>query len=183
MKKEPRIIFFDGTRYCGITTQLYVLNGYLKQKQKNPKIFNINDDLDIITQWLDENPDSIVLVDGSIGYEICSDMRSRTPIKEIINNHYPIINKLESIDHKYGIVNILVLLNDSEEILRRQKKQPDMPEDSRTFDIVTDMEITNQMKFLNNIVVSKTLLFHTIEIKAKDKIIDIFEEIKDILKI
>lgn len=191
MKNNLRFISIDGTRGIGKTTQVRRLAGALRDIGLNVKILHIKDTLPSINRVLDDavnfleqDGKNMIVCDGSIARMIVSDDQSKMHQSQIFEKYRDVIFKYENMNHKYGMVNILLISDDIDlcntHILKQVKLTKVQKEPVN--DKFKETEIVDRMRIFDSHVVSKTVKYHPLEITREDSILDVESDIWDFLE-
>jgi thymidylate kinase len=191
MRKPLNIINVDGMDGVGKTVQIQTLSNYLRVRNIPFIVNHLQDNIESAkicinktNAFLKENPDGIVVNDGSIARMIVIDLSSNLSVLEIEDKYKEILHDYQRTDHQYGVLNILLIIDDisvcNERILRRDRL---WGRDSKGLeDPDKELSLMNGMKIFDNHVLSKNLKFQVVETYHSDSILDVHQLILDVLK-
>lgn len=191
MNKKLNIISIDGAEGVGQTTQINLLFKHFKDLDI-PVLVNTLDDsipsafamIKQTNKFLQQNPNGIVLNDGSIARMIVIDMSKLTHNKTLIEKYRLIMNEHEYLSHQYGMGNILLVPDDIEfckkRLIRRAKlKKEKTPNLNQLYH---QMDIVRGMRFFNNHVISRDVNFNIIDISDDESMLQIHNKVLNLLK-
>lgn len=190
MKKKISIINIDGVDGIGKTTQINML--MVRLSQKNIPLLNLQltdtlqSGLDCAQQtwdFLKQNPDGIVITDGSIAKMLVLDLLNGISSNEIIEHYRTLLHEHECLNHRYGMANILLIMDDMDtcngRILKRNKLNKTIGVEITDF--TKERQIIRSLRQFNTNIISRSLDFHVIETDDSQSIIEVYEEIVDYL--
>jgi hypothetical protein len=182
MKKELQIINIDGTEGSGKSTQIGMLAAHFRMAGINVKINRMEDNIESAIhcaedteEFLQENPDGVVINDGSIARMMVVDLVKGITQPKVVDKHKEIIHLHEVMNHKYGVANILFVMEDLEECNRRLKRESDLLHNSsyKTINPKVEGVVVNGIRAFDDNVVTQNMKFHVFEIDKEDSILDI----------
>jgi len=186
MKKRLSIINIDGVDGIGKTTQINVLTGYFLRLQLPFLLLQLEDNTKSALkcakatwEFLEKEPDGIVICDGSIAKMMVLELIKGVGSKNIVEKYREILHEHELLNHKYGMANILMIIDDikvcHERILKRGKLMKIHEEGITDFKL--EAEIIKGLRTFGIHTISKSLDFHILETDDSESILDINEEI------
>jgi len=181
MKKKFNILNIDGVNGIGKTTQINML--VMSLRAFKPVLVTYQEDtiesaLDSavkIWEFLEKHPDGLVLGDGSIARMIVIDILNGIPRPEVVEKYRSVISEYERLNHKYGILSVLMVTDDigfcHDRLIRRGKllKKPEVGIDS----LQKEAEIMKGMRYFDANSISKQLVFQVFEVDKEDSMLDI----------
>lgn len=191
MKKPLRVVSIDGNRGAGKSTQIKMLANYLKATGTKHIILDAGntvangvDSIAKANEFLSQNADSVVLLNGSIARMMVREINDGVPTDRVLSTYNQLIHSYEVLNHKYGIAGILIVMDDLEECRKRLFKRDSalaVDEPYESPDLSKEKDLVSGMRFFDNHVISKGLKFHTINIEPSDSIMGINKAIVEYL--
>ena len=186
MKNQIQIINIDGTEGSGKTTQINHLLGLIRLKGR-PVMVNYMDDTiksalecaEKTNRFLEENPDGIVVNDGSIARMIVGDLSKGMSQESAIEKYRPIIHEHEKMFHKYKTANLLFILDNLSVCNDRYEKEAKILgyEAHKKIDPDIEKTIIQGLRKFDSNMITNNLKFHTIEIDSEDTILEIKDSV------
>lgn len=182
MKKKLQIINIDGTEGSGKTTQINNLAGFLRTKGFNILVNYLDDNMESALEcsektnkFLEENPEGLVINDGSIARMIVSDLSKGLSQHDAIEKYRPIIHEHEKMYHKYGTANLLFIMDNLEECSRRLEKEASLlkRESYKKIDPAMEKTIIQGLRKFDSNMITNNLNFNTVEIDQYDTILEL----------
>lgn len=189
MKKALRIISVDGTRGSGKTSQISMLKKNLNSLGFNVKTLKtgietqeIAETLRISSSFLDENQKNLVILDGSIARPMVVDLISGVSSVDVVEKYRQAMYEYERIDNRHGIVGLLLIVEDIEELQKRlENRARILGINSPDISLEKEPDIVSGMLTFNAHVVSKNVTFQVFNIGPKDSMLDVNKTILDYL--
>jgi len=186
MSKKLKIINIDGTDGVGKTTQINMLHIWLKKQDIPCKTLYLEDNAESAREALKETrdflnsvSDSVVICDGSIARMMVLDMLNNIPQRNIVENYKDILHDYEVISHKYGVFNLLMVMDNTYEcgdrISKREKLLGNINKGIKNHEL--EKEVINLLRNFNNYTISKSLIFNVFEIEERDSILEVHDRI------
>ena len=193
MKKPLKIISVDGTRGTGKTSQIKMLAKYLKSLGLTCSTLDSGDNIQSMSiaikfteSFLDNpfNPNGVVILDGSIARPMVQELIGGVSTPKVMDKYKNVIHDYERLDQKHGMVGLLLVMDDIDELNNRITKHRELSgkDSNDVVDLSRESDIVNGMRTFNNHVVSKNIKFHTINIEPVNSIIEINKAMIDYLK-
>jgi hypothetical protein len=185
MRKYLRIINLDGTEGSGKSTQIHLLCAFFT-KHKIPFIVNyLEDNIESgietskkTDEFLSKEEFGVVINDGSPARMMVKELVSGETSKNILEKYKNLLSANERLFHKYGVANLLFIMEDLEEASNRINKRSKLiKSDYVGLDTIKEKEIVIGMKFFDIHPISKGLKFDIIEVLASDSMIDVSEAV------
>lgn len=182
MKKILQIINIDGTEGSGKSTQINMLALYFKTCGLVVKVNRMEDNIESAIhcaedteEFLQNNPNGIIINDGSIARMIVMDLIRGVPQPEVVQKHLKIIHLHEVMHHKYGTANLLFVMEDLDECNRRLKKEAELLQNSsyKTINPKVENAVVNGIRAFDHNVITQNMKFHVLEITKDDNILEI----------
>ena len=182
MKKKLRIINIDGTEGLGKTTQVSMLVNFLKSKNIPYKIIHLEDNVESAgeacektIEFLEKTPKGVVISDGSIARMMVIDLLSNIHRDKITQKYEKMIHDYEVLGHKYGVANILLVLEDTKEasnrVIKREKLLGNVS--SGILSEFIEKDIIKALKNFNIYTLSQQIVFDVIKVDTNDSIIEV----------
>lgn len=194
MKKSLRVISIDGTRGSGKTSQINMLSKHLKalgfivstlKPGQSPQEIAIG--FKYIDSFLPKDPKAMVIIDGSIARPMTTDLVFGKSSKEVVDSFKLPMHEFEKIDHLYGVVGLLFVMDDvveaNERVVNRSKMLigQEVSADVGPVDVAKENEIVSGMRTFNNHIASKNINFHVFNIEPEDTILSVHKAVVDYL--
>lgn len=185
-----QIINIDGTKGCGKSTQIGLLRNHFKDIGFEVQVNDVRDIESAyssnknIVNFLESTQNGIVINNGSIARPIVSDLVSGLQKEEIIDKYRESIFQNDTLYFKYGVANILLVLDNLEEANRRLAKRSKIMglETEQIENLDLEQGIVNGMLHFDDHVISKNIEFRYIEIKPEDSMLDVKENILEYIE-
>ncbi|MDD5650661.1 MAG: hypothetical protein PHF86_09630 [Candidatus Nanoarchaeia archaeon] len=179
------IINIDGARGIGIDTQINMLRKYLEDSGKKVsltylKSFNsIKAENQGIKQFLETNPDYVIISEGSFARIMAKDIISGLNFKIIDEKYRDYINDYITLKYKYNMINIVLTPENIEFCNERTiKKNRLMGIESKGIEnFQLEADIVNIMENFNNNTILNQLNFAVVYVKEKDSILEVHDKI------
>jgi len=193
MSNKLDVLCIDGATGVGKTTQIVIFRNLLNSLGVQNKVFTLKevDDLQYtkdqligITEYLRENPESVVLVDGSIATDIVDDIVTNMLKEDVWNKHQENLQIYASMNSEFNFVNVLLTPKDVQICYDRVKKRTEIyKHDAVEVENVDHLKRTvHALEIFDNNVLTTNIKFHNIKIDESDSILEIHENIKNIVK-
>lgn len=191
MTKNLQIINIDGTEGSGKTTQILHLANHFKSKGLTVKVNYLEDSIESALEcakktkdFLEENPEGLVINDGSIARMMVIDLVRGASHLKTLEKHRPILFEHERLDHSYGMANVLVIMDDLESCNDRLKKESVLLANTsyKTINQKIERLVTQGIRSFNNNTITQNLHFHTMEVDSEDSILEIRDSIVEYLE-
>lgn len=190
MKRPLKIISIEGTRGSGKSSQIAMLSRHFKNIGMSVSTLKaISGDpiqsglvaIDFIEPFFNKHPNGLIIYDGSIARPMVEDLISGMPTPKLMDKFKALTQAYERIDHKYGIANFLMVMDDMEECKKRLLKHQELTgvDSKEIADTVHESDIVSGMRFFNNHISSKNIQFDVIDIQPHQSIIQINKIILD----
>ena len=187
------VLCIDGATGVGKTTQIVLFRNLLNSLGIDNKVFSLKevDDLQYtkdqligITEYLRENPDSVVLVDGSIATDIVDDIVTNMLKEDVWNKHQENLQIYASMNSEFNFVNVLLTPKDVQMCYDRVQKRTEIyKQEAVEVENVDHLRRTvHALEIFDNNVLTTNIKFHNIKIDKSDSILEIHEDIKNIVK-
>jgi deoxyadenosine/deoxycytidine kinase len=182
MKKPLRIISVDGVRGAGKTTQINMLSRYLKSLGYKVSTLMGGEDIQhglvslaYVDSFLPKDPDSIVILDGSIARMMVVELVSGISPSLVSDKYKRLVYEYERLNHQYGILGLLFVMDDLEECKRRILKRNTLAGivDENPSDLLSEIDVISGMRTFDNHITSKNIKFHTFNIDPKNTMLEI----------
>ena len=187
MKKRCDIISVDGLKGVGKSTQINVLRNHFNNlgiktlvNRFDGTVDNALEIADNINEFLSENPDGVVLNDGSIARMIQLDIQNGLHDSFLVEKYRSVIFEYQKIHLKYGMVNIILLIDDIDSCnCRTIKKQKMFGENNPTGieDLNTEIDLDKGFRIFDTRTITKTINFQVFETNSEDSIVEVMEDI------
>ncbi len=186
MRKTLQIVNIDGTEGAGKTTQIQQLAAALRSKGFTVLVNYLNDTIssamecsDKTNRFIEENPDGIVINDGSIARMMVVDLSEGMSQVNAIDRYRAIIHEHEKIYHKYGTANLLIIMEDLDACNKRLAREAELLklEQYKKIDPTKEKTIIQGLRRFDANMITNNLKFHTMEIDAEDSILYIKDSI------
>jgi len=191
MRKKLKIVTLDGIDGIGKTSQAIVLSNYFKNLGIPCKINTLKEDdvsfisehIDNIKLFIKENPEGIIINDGSIAKMMIVDLCNGIKRDDVLEKYKNALYEYQVLNHLYGICNILILLDDVSICDERIKKRDSLlgVESRGILDYQKEVVLMEGMKTFDNHIASKNLIFHIVNTIPEDSILDINKEVIEII--
>ena len=190
MREYLRIINIDGTDGSGKTTQIGLFAQYLKRKGISCLTNHLDDNIksgkeicDRTMKFLQDNPDGVVINDGSIARMMVVDLVSGLTRSKIIKKYQDLMFLQEKLNHKFGTANFLIVMDNIEEANRRliQRSRMLAAPVRKIEDFQKEKDIVSAMRRFDVNTMSKVIKFDVIEVSHKESMMDVFDRIKEYL--
>ena len=125
------------------------------------------------------NPNGFVILDGSIARPMVVSLIGGIPTAKVMDTYKSAIHDYERLDQKYGMVGLLLVMDDVVELNNRLIKREALS-GLKACDVVDtnkESDIVNGMRTFNNHVISKNIKFHTFNLEPADSMMEINKEI------
>lgn len=190
-KKKIRLITIDGVEGIGKTTQANHLVVYLKEKGYNPILIDTDENLESAlnnihksSDFLKKNDKNIVISDGSFGKIMVIDKLKGIPQRDILEQYKEVIHEYEVLAHKYGMLNLLMIMEEinicSKRVKKRERLLGNLSEG--IIDIHKEKEIIDELKRLDNFVAFGNLKFDVFSVEPEDSILEIHSRCLELIK-
>lgn len=188
MKRKLQIVNIDGQPGVGKTTQTNMLCGYFNLNGRPVLENTYRDHEDIIDilmkseKFLDNNPDGIVVNNGSIARSIQEDMINDTKLKDIEEKYRIILFQYQRLYHKFGMANILLLVDINacnDRIIKRQKLLKEKT--AGMTDLIHQSRIVEGLRQFDNYTISRDMKFHVLETDVQDTMLNVQRDLLDLL--
>lgn len=188
--KNINVINIDGVNGLGSSTQVNILARKLRLEGHTVLVNRIEGNLesnlvaaDATVDFLKKNPNGIVINDGSIAKPIQLDIQNGMGFDNLYEKYRNILFTYEAIQHKYGLVNILLITDNMELCNERVIKKKALAGDSTSVgveDIEREINLVKGFKIFDNYTIKKSLKFQILMIDGDESILEVN---KDIMKI
>ena len=193
MSNRLDVLCIDGATGVGKTTQIILFRNLLKSLGIETRIFSLKEVDDIqytrdqligISEYLKENPESVVLVDGSMATDIVDDVVRNMLKEDIWDRHQSNLQLYESLNNNLNFVNILLTPIDITMCHKRITKRTDVYRESQVdLENVEHLRRTSiALENFDNSTLAINIKFHNIRVDNFDSMLDIHNGIKDIIK-
>jgi len=175
------MISIDGIRGVGKTTQINMLARHFRGMGVDILVIKSGEDVDSGVEAIEktntflEKENTMVIMDGSVARMMVVELVSGIAETVVTDKYKSLINGYERLNHKYGIVGLLMVMDDLEECNKRILKKSalsGLPE-AAIDNPAVEVDIVSGMRFFNNHVASKSVKFHTFNIEASNSMLDI----------
>lgn len=182
MKKNLKILNIDGTRGAGKSSQINILSRLFKNAGLNVILLktgeNATNDLSVLEfaeKALNTEPNSIILIEGSVARPMVSDLIKGIGYMEVIDKYQHVMHKYETLNQKYGVLGILLVMDNLEEAGRRIQKKQKLTGQSKIdiFNPKEEEDIVSGLKVFNNHVASRGIVFKAFNFDENDSIMTI----------
>lgn len=184
MGRPLRIISIDGTRGAGKTSQIAMLSRHLKSTGMVVSTLKMTDGdpiqsgliaMEFIESFLAKADNHAIILDGSIARPMVIDIMSGMSNTNLLDKYKTLTHAFEKMDHKYGIANFLLVMDDMEECNRRIKKFKDLTGQGNDeyLDLNQEHDIVNGMRFFNNHIASKNINFQILDLLPYQSMLEI----------
>ena len=192
MRNKLDVLCIDGIMGVGKTTQVIILRNLLKSHNIPHKIISFEKTREVeftkkqllkIEDYLEKEPDGVVLCDGSIAIDIVDDIANNMHREELWAKHKDNVQIYESLNTKFNFVNVLLTPNNLDLCDRRLQKKANMSGEIKT-------ELPNREKLkvviqglrqFDHSMLTLNLKFNYIDLDGNENIMDIHENIKQII--
>jgi len=193
MTKRLDVLCIDGATGVGKSTQIVLFRNLLISLGINTKTFSLKEVDDIqytkdqligISEYLAENPKSIVLVDGSIATDIVDDVVTNMLKEEVWSKHQSNLQLYESLNNTLNFVNILLTPIDIKLCYKRVNKRTTVYNEN-SVELENEEHLRRTAKALENFdnsILAVNMKFHNIKVDDLDSMLDIHNYIKEIIK-
>lgn len=192
MNINYNILSIDGLVGVGKTSQINMLRMYLAQKNIDYKIFRFKSvdsveytqkQLLSILNYLEENPNSMAICDGSIATDIVDDIAIKKSKDFIYKKHAENLRVYKSINVKYKTLNILLSPQNIEFCKQRLEKRERIYSEKNT-NLDNDVLLSKKKQIFDSFdynMFSTNIKFTNIPVFQNESILEVFDKIKKIL--
>lgn len=182
MKKHLKILSIDGTRGTGKTSQINILSRFFKSIGLNVILVKAGEDissdlsvLEFIEKALNTEQNSIILMKGSVARPMVADLIKGIGSSEVIDKYKHVMHKYETLNQKYGVLGILLVMDDLAEANRRIEKKQALTGQLKTgvINLAEEGDIVSGMKAFNNHIASKSIVFKAFDLEPNDNIMNV----------
>ena len=193
MSNKLDVLCIDGATGVGKTTQIIIFRNLLNSLNIPNKVFSLKEVEDIsytkdqliaISEYLRENPDSVVLVDGSIATDIVDDITTNMLKEDVWSKHKDNLQVYASMNSEFNIVNVLLTPNNIQMCYARIKKRTEVY-NHEAVEIESEEHLRKTaigLETFDNNVLTTNIKFHNIRVREDDSILEIHKSIQDIVK-
>jgi thymidylate kinase len=188
MERPLKVVSIDGTRGAGKSSQIAMLSKHFKSLGLKVSTLKTTDGdpvqsgivaMDFVDSFLSKNSDGIVIMDGSIARPMVADIITGMPTTTLLEKFKHLTHAYERINHKYGIVNFLIVMEDLEECEKRLEKFRSLTgQDSREIE-ANEQDVVSGMRFFNNHIASKNIQFQVLDIESHHSMNEIHKTIME----
>lgn len=189
-RRKLSILNIDGVEGVGKTTQLNIMANYLKQAGILAKINKIDgSDASVKSaigeteKFLEENPEGVVLNDGTIARSIVSHLSTGTSHDKIENLYEDDLFKLQVLEHQFGTVNILLVPDSIDSCDERVRKKQELFQENITGIKNRDLQesLIEGFNMFDYSILSRNLKFQTLKVQADESIMAVHNRILELL--
>ena len=189
-KRNLRILNIDGVEGVGKTTQLNIIAGYLKKSEIPIQLNKIDETDESISKalartedFLKENPDGIVINDGTIANTIVQQLSTGNRWQDIENRHKDHLFHLECLNHTHGTANILLVPDNLETCDARLRRRQELFEQEvvGVGDTILQQTLMNGLMNFDNSVLSRNLKFHVLKVYDNESIMQVHKNILNLI--
>lgn len=177
------IIFLEGVRKMGKTSQAVVLTQEFGKTQKVGRFhfdlyysaIELDDKVNQLRQWCQENPTGIALVTGSVSYSIIKqDLvigkygSSYSAFELPLKNFYNLLRE-------FKVINVLMTSNDYNYLASRY-------EEDKTFNAIANQKVYEGFLYFEHSNIACNFKWEKIQVSEFDSILKINEKLKKILE-
>jgi hypothetical protein len=186
------VLCIDGILGVGKTTQVVIFHNLLKSNNIPHKVISFKEvdgtdftaqQLKKISEYLKEEPDGVVLCDGSIAIDIVDDIVSNMYRSDLWTKHKDNIQAYESLNNQYNFVNVLLTPNDLDICDRRLKKKADMSGEEKVE--LNNKErlrlIINGLRQFDHSMLTCNVKFNNLNLDGHESIMDVHDQISEII--
>lgn len=185
MARPLRVISIDGTRGAGKSSQIAMLSRHLKSIGMVVSTLKMTDGddpilsgkiaMEFVESFLAKADNHVVILDGSIARPMVVDIMTGMSNIVLAEKYKALMHSYEKIDHRYGIANFLLVMDDMEECGRRIKKFKTLTGqgNDEILDLNQEHDIVNGMRFFNNHIASKNIQFYILDLFPQQSMLEI----------
>ena len=192
MRNKLDVLCIDGIIGVGKSTQVVIFRNLLKSHGIPHKVISFKevdkteytkDQLLKIGKYLKEEPDGMVICDGSIAIDIVDDIVNNMYRADLWSKHKDNIQIYESLNIQFNFVNILLTPTNLELCDTRLQKKANMSGESRVeLDNRARLKTVIQgLRQFDNSMLTLNVKFNNIDLDGSENIMDIHEDIKEII--
>lgn len=192
MRNKLDVICIDGIIGVGKTTQVVIFRNLLKSHNIPHKVITFKevDGTDFTTQqllgisdYLEKEPDGMIICDGSIATDIVDDIANNINSKDLWSKHKNNLQIYESLNSRFNFVNVLLTPTNLELCDRRLQKKANMSGESKVMlenkqHLITTIQ---GLKQFDNSMLTMNIKFNNIELNGEENIMEIHKQITDII--
>lgn len=195
MLSKLDVLCIDGILGVGKTTQIVLFHNYLKRREIDSKIFNFKEVdnieytknlLNELDEWKQNNPDSIVLCDGSIATDIVDDLAHNLYGQAFWDKHKDNLQLYEKLNHKYNFINILITPKNIAICEERAQKKANMlntKHEGLSQGEKEHLKITaNGLKNFDSHMLTYNIKFYNIDIDDSETMLDVHHDVVKIIE-
>lgn len=183
MKKQRlQILNIDGTQGCGKTTQLNLITAPYRALELPIKYNLVKPTKESImvaaketAVFLQENPEGIVLNDGSLANPMIQELIKGTPLSLIEDDFRDLLYNFQVLSHSYAMANIIIIPENMEMCDKRIKlgQKLSLLEETGIEDVFLQQEIMKGFNIFDHSSLSRNLKFQTLTVYENENMMEI----------
>jgi hypothetical protein len=184
MKRPLRIISMDGTRGAGKSSQIALLSKHLKSIGMTVSTLKMTDGepiqsglaaIDFCQNFLAKSDSHAVILDGSLARPMVIDIMAGMSNTNLMDKYKLLTTAFEKLDHQYDVAHFLLVMDDMAECARRIEKFKALTgqEKEGIEYFAHEQDIVSGMRFFNNHVASKNLIFQVLDLFPHQSMLEI----------
>lgn len=192
MKNKLDVLCIDGVIGVGKTTQVVIFRNFLKSHNIPHKVLSFKEtegteftknQLLQIDKYLVEEPNGLIICDGSIAIDIVDDIVDNMYKEDLWSKHKDNIQIYESLNTQFNFINVLLTPTNLDLCDRRLQKKANMSGDIKIeLDNKARLQTVIQgLRQFDNSMLTLNVKFNNIDLDGSENIMDIHEEIKEII--
>lgn len=190
-RRKLSVLNLDGVEGTGKTTQLNIMANHLRTleipftiNQLDGSDESIAEAIGKTEQFLKDNPNGLVLNDGTIARAIVIHLSTGTPYQAIEELYKDDLHRLQVIEHQFGMVNVLLIPENLDTMDIRIKRRQELMEQEvvGVVDKVLQNTLKNGFEMFDNSVLSRNLKFQTLQVDDDESIMAVHKNIVSLLE-
>lgn len=186
------VLCIDGIIGVGKTSQVIMFRNFLNSHGIPNKIITFTEVEDTnltknqllgISEYLKNEPDGVVICDGSIATDIVDDIAKNMHSKDLWAKHKDNLQVYESLNSSFNFVNVLLTPNSLEMCDKRLQKKANMTGDKKT-ELTNPEHLLTTVKGLRNFdnnMLTYNIKFNNIDLNGSENLTQIHQKILQII--
>jgi len=186
------VLCIDGIVGVGKTAQVIIFRNFLKTLNIPHKIVSLKEvddteytrkQLKSIVDYLEQEPEGIVICDGSVAADIVDDIAKNMHHKELHKKHKDNLQIYEELNNKYNFVNILLTPQNLDMCRSRLEKKANMSgKEKKEIKNEEHLRVVSKgLREFNNNMLTYNIKFENIDLNGSENITDIHRKILEII--